>query len=265
MPKKNYLSREEQILYTTISTTDVIDHDTLHDLFPHYTPQKINKICHSLITKGYLYPLKRGAYLVNPTPSTHPIIKNPFTLAPYITNGYLGFSSALRLYDLIDYESYTIFIVTKKKSSQTTIGNYVYKTIAMGRKATGTTYYKNLYVSTIEKTIFDCFYRPQYAGGYQEIAKALLSIDHIPWTKIRSYFHSFASDAHYQRTGYILDLLHIHQSLQVPPDLIKEFKTHVHTKTRLIPSRSSRGVYSNEWKLIDNSGTHSLRTTETTP
>jgi predicted transcriptional regulator of viral defense system len=258
MLKKNYLTPDEQILYSAISTTEITDHDTIHDLFPTYTLQKINKLTHSLISKGYLYPLKRGSYLVNPRPSKQPIINNPFTIAPYITKGYLGFSSALRLYDLLDYEPFTIFIVTKEKSQHTTIGNYVYQTIAMGRKATGATYYKNLYISTLEKTIFDCFYKPQYAGGYPEIVKALLHIDHLDWTKVRYYFQSFASDSLYQRTGYILDLLQKEKQVHIPKTLIHEFQRHARTMTRLVPSRSSHGVYHNQWKLLDNVGTQTL-------
>jgi len=254
MPKKNYLSREEQIIYTKIVKTDVIEHEQIKELFPDYAPQKINKLCHTLISKGYLYPLKRGTYIVNNTPADRPVIKNPFALASYINKGYLGFSSALRLYDLIDYEPFTVFIVTENKSSEKTVGNYLFKTVSMDVKATGATLHKNVYVSTIEKTVFDCFYKPQYAGGYRELSKAISNITHINWNQVLNYFNTYASDALFQRTGYILEILHKENLLALPKYVLIEFKKHIKNNSKLIPTGASKGKYCGGWKIIDNLG-----------
>lgn len=254
MQKKIYLTKEEQIIISTIQTTEIIDHSHLRELFPTYSPQKINKLCHTLLSKGYLYPLKRGVYLINEIPSSQPVIKNPFRIAPYLNKGYLGFSSALRLYDLLDYEPFTIFTVTPQKSNETTIGNYLFKTIAMGTKATGATFHKDVYVSTIEKTIFDCFYKPQYAGGYQTLTKALIQLKNLNWNQLLSYFNAFATDALFQRTGYLLDLLQQEHLIRLPKTILKECKNHVKTTTKLLPTKPSQGTYSKQWKLLDNIG-----------
>ena len=254
MQKKIYLTKEEQIIISTIQTTEIIDHSHLKELFPTYSPQKINKLCHTLLSKGYLYPLKRGVYLINEIPSSQPVIKNPFRIAPYLNKGYLGFSSALRLYDLLDYEPFTIFTVTPQKSNETTIGNYLFKTIAMGTKATGATFHKDVYVSTIEKTIFDCFYKPQYAGGYQTLTKALIQLKNLNWNQLLSYFNDFATDALFQRTGYLLDFLSQEHLLRPPKHILKECKNHVKTTTKLLTTKPSQGTYSKQWKLIDNIG-----------
>jgi len=254
MKKKNYLSPEEQIIFSAITKTDVIDHSQIKEIFPNYTSQKINKLCHSLLSKKYLHPIKRGVYLVNDTASEKPIIRNPFKLATYVNKGYIGFSSALRLYDLIDYEPFTIFIVTQKKSNMLTIGNYVFKTVSIGQKATGTTFFKNVYVSTVEKTVFDCFYKPQYAGGYRELAKALTNITKINWDKVLTYFELYASDALFQRSGYILELLNQERQLNIPKNILKEFKKHIKNTTKLIPGENNHGNYVKQWKLTDNLG-----------
>jgi len=254
MQKKNYLSKEEQIIYTVISKTDVIDHIQIKEIFPNYSSQKINKLCHNLISKGYLYPVKRGIYIVNENPSEKPVISNPFKLASYINKGYIGFSSALRLYDLISYEPFTIFIVTQHKSKELTVGNYLFKTVSMGQKATGTTFFKNVYVSTIEKTVFDCFYKPQYAGGYREFVKALTNIKKINWNQVLLYFNNYASNSLFQRTGYILELLQEEQYIDPPKHILKEFKRHIGNTTKLIPGGTSKGKYVKQWKLVDNLG-----------
>ena len=124
----------------------------------------------------------------------------------------------------------------------------------MGEKATGTTHYKDVYISTIEKTFFDCFYKPQYAGGYQEIIKALSNTPKIHWDQFLTYFERFASNALFQRSGYILDLL-IEQNMIHPPNyVLKTFKNHIGNTTRLLPSKGSKGRYVKEWKLVDNLG-----------
>lgn len=258
MGKNNYLTREEQILYSTLKKTEIIDHTFIKELFPGYSPQKINKTCHHLLSKGYLYPIKKGVYLINQTNSNKPLISNPFLIAPYINNGYIAFSSALRLYDLITYEPFTIFIVTPHKSQEKELGNYLYKTIAMGEKATGATFQKNVYVSTIEKTFFDCFYKPQYAGGYREIIHAFSNKPTIEWDQFLFYFNHFASNSLFQRSGYILDLLIQHQIINPPKKLMQTFKKHIGNKTKLVPSKPSKGTYIKKWKVLDNIGEHHL-------
>jgi len=254
MNKKNYLTREEQILFSTIKNTDVINNDFIKEIFPTYSSQKINKICHQLMSKGYLHAIKRGAYIVNEIPSKKPVIRNPFKIASHIQKGYIGFSSALRLYDLISYEPFTIFIVTPKKSQEIEIENYVFKIVSMGKKATGATYHKNIYISNIEKTFFDCFYKPQYAGGYREIIKALSNNHSMKWDQLLNYFERFASDALFQRSGYVLELLIEENMINPPKYVIKEFKTHIGNTTKLIPSKKSKGRYIKQWKLVDNIG-----------
>ena len=254
MHKKNYLSKEEQIIFTIINKTDIVDNVQIKEIFPNYSSQKINKLCHNLISKGYFHPVKRGIYIVNDVPSKKPVISNPFKLASYINKGYIGFSSALRLYDLISYEPFTIFIVTKNKSSELNVENYLFKTVSMGQKATGATFFKNVYVSTIEKTVFDCFYKPQYAGGYREFVNALTNIKKINWDQVLIYFNKFASNSLFQRTGYILELLHEEENMHLPKFILKEFKKHVGNTTKLIPSGASKGKYIKQWKLIDNLG-----------
>ncbi len=258
MDKNNYLTKEEQILFSVVKKSEIIDNSFIKELFPTYSSKKINKICHNLLSKGYLYPIKRGVYIVNETPTKKPIIHNPLTIASYVNKGYIGFSSALRVHNLTDYEPFTIFIVTPSTSEEKRIGNYIFKTVSMGKKATGTIFYKSVYVSNMEKTFFDCFYKPQYAGGYKEIIKALSICKNIKWREFLNYFEKFASDALFQRSGYILDQT-IKENLINPPEyIIKTFKTHIGNTTKLLPGSKSKGHYIKNWKLIDNIGQKTL-------
>lgn len=177
MNKNIYLSKQEQMIFNMTSSVDIAYTDEIRDLFFDLKPHQINKICHSLSSKGYLHRLKKGVYLIQKKPSDQPLIENPYKIALALFKGYIAFSSALRIYDLLDYEPFTIFVVTKNRSIEKRIGEYTFKSVAMGKRATGITHYKDIYISTTAKTFFDCFYKPQYGGGYSTITEALYDAD----------------------------------------------------------------------------------------
>ena len=243
------------MIFNAISSADIVNSNEIKDIFPGLKPYQVNKVCSSLSSKGYLHRLKKGVYLVQKKPSDIPVIKNAYKIALALFRGYIGFSSALRLYDLIDYEPFTIFVVTGNRSMEKIIGEYTLKYVAMGDKATGMTYYNGVYVSTTAKTFFDCFYKPQYGGGYSTITKALYDAD-IDWNEFLGYF-GLASNSLCQRTGYVLDLLGDATSV-VPTDVLDYFKNRIKNNTRLLPSGSSKGKYIKEWMLLDNLGKENI-------
>ena len=260
--KNTYLSRQEQQIVNRVASVDIIRTDEIDDLFPDLKTYQINKVCHSLYSKGYLHRLKKGVYLVQTKPSDIPVIKNPYKIASALFKGYIGFSSALRIYDLMDYEPFTIFTVSANRSMEKQIGAYTFKSVAMGKKATGMTYYNNIYVSTIEKTFFDCFYKPQYAGGYSTITKALYDMGGVDvdidmdWDEFTGYF-GLASSSLCQRTGYVLELL-IKETDLIPEEVLHYFRKRIKNKTKLLPSGRSAGRYVKEWMLLDNLGEESI-------
>ena len=250
MMKNYYLSRTEQELMSILKSADVLTIQEIKELFPELSEDMIKKVLSSLVKKGYLYRLKRGLYLVNEEPGK-PLIKNPYQIALMLFPGYIAFSSALRLYGLIEYEPFTIFVATPRKSGEKEIGEYTIKAIALGEKATGMILKNGIYTSTLAKTFFDCFYKPQYCGGYSEVTKALYEAEKIDWDEFLSYFKRFASDSLCQRTGYILELVK-NLGVDVPEGVIEYFRGRVRVWTKLVPTLPSRGRGVREWKLIDN-------------
>ena len=115
MEKNNYLTRREQLVFDIIKDTDIISIQEIEDIFGELSQNMRYKILSSLNLKGYLYRLEKGLYLVQKIPSKEPIVENPYRIALGIFKGYIAFSSALRLYDLIEYEPFTIFVVMPNK------------------------------------------------------------------------------------------------------------------------------------------------------
>lgn len=250
MNKNIYLSWSEQRIFKVISSLDVVFVDDMVSLFPDLKPHQINKIFSALASHGYLYRVKKGVYLVQQKPSDMPVIKNPYRIAQAMFNGYIGFSSALRIYDLLDYEPFTIFVVTKNKSREKSIGEYVFRSVAMGKRATGMTYFKGIYTSTLAKTFFDCFYKPHYGGGYSTITKALYEAE-LDWQEFLKYFE-FASSSLCQRTGYVLDLMR--ETDKIPEEVLNSLGKKVKNNTKLIPSGKASGEYNKKWLVLDNLG-----------
>jgi len=254
MKKNYYLTGSEQNVYNSIKHAEVIASDDIRGFFPELGIGMLYKVLSSLEKKGYLYRLKRNLYLVQKKTGKNPVIENPYRIALALYKGYIGFSSALRQYDLIEYEPFTIFVVTPKKSASVYIGNYTIQAVAMGNKTMGLTLHRGIYVSNIEKTFFDCFYKPQYGGGYETITKALYEKKFLKWDSFLEYFKMFASPSLCQRTGYVLDMMSKETSFRIPNTVIVFFKKRILGKTKLIPTTPSRGKFSAEWKVLDNLG-----------
>ncbi|NIP44027.1 MAG: hypothetical protein GWN76_21365, partial [candidate division Zixibacteria bacterium] len=166
MPKNYYsLSPVEQMLLDVAVDMEPIFTRDLIDAMPDINPQGIRNTLSSLARKGRISRVKRGVY-IRSEGRGKPIIEKPFRLALAIFPGYIAFGSALTHWDLIEYESFTVFIGTRSRSGSLELGEYTFRAISMGRRAQGMVFEGGLYVSTLEKTLFDCLYKPHHAGGY---------------------------------------------------------------------------------------------------
>src|SRR3989338_7381427 len=118
MNKEYYLSKSEQIVYELVKykPNEAISNSEIKALFPKYSGAKVNKICSSLIKKGYLFKLSKGNYLVQESHGKNAQLASPYKIAMSLYKGYIGFSSALNIYGLIEYEPFTIYVVTRAKS-----------------------------------------------------------------------------------------------------------------------------------------------------
>jgi len=252
MNKENYKTPLEQEIFEIISNSELISFEEIKDLFPEIKINSLKKATASLSSKGYLYRLKRGLYIV--TPMKKLIIRDPFAIATQIYPSYIAFSSALRFYNLIEYEPFTIFLVTSVKSRQLEVGEYTFRYISLGDKAIGATNINGKWISVLEKTFFDCFYKPQYSGGFEVVTKALYETTHLKWDAFLKFVRKLGSSSLCQRIGYILELLKLETGYKVPKYLFSYLNSKTYTPARLLSSGPSHGIYSKKWKILDNVG-----------
>ncbi len=68
--------------------------------------------------------------------------------------------------------------------------------------------------SDLEKTIVDCLFKPGYAGGIVEVAKAIfMAKSKINWERLVDHCIRFDSQAVIKRLGFVLDTYHIGDSI----------------------------------------------------
>lgn len=79
-------------------------------------------------------------------------------------------------------------------------------------------HFHKIQCSDLEKTIVDCLFNPDYAGGIVEIAKAIYqSKDKIKYDTVLDYVVRFKSQAVLKRLGFLLE------TLNIQTDMIEKF------------------------------------------
>ena len=68
--------------------------------------------------------------------------------------------------------------------------------------------------SDLEKTFIDCLFKPDYAGGIVEVARAIYtSKDKIKYDILLEYSKKFHSQAVIKRLGFLLEMLEINTKI----------------------------------------------------
>lgn len=213
-----------------------------------------------LVRRGWLTKLKKGLYARNPQekkgsvyiPSWHKVAEG----LVYPKDYYIGFYSALQIHDLITQPILKEYIVSQKRISPKIqfIHGIEFEIIYFkddrffGYKKTWINDHDKVYCSDLEKTVIDCLYQPQYAGGLEGILKAIdKAKDKIKPNVLIEYAIRFKVQAVLKRLGYVLDHLKLYQTEQ---NILQELITDAYTK--LDPSLKIKGVFHRKWRIEDN-------------
>lgn len=251
MIEKNYLTREEQALWEYLGNKQVISARLVRAVFPEMKSAKQNNLLHNLYKKGFLRRIKKGMYY-NPRE-----INSYYELALAYHEGYIGLSSALKHHHLLDYEDFTIFIMTRSFRKDVSLEGtqYTIKFIPLGLLYSHFYQEGSVCLSTVEKTLFDCLLKPRYVG-LQNVAKALYDSS-IDWKAFVHLFSLTKNNAVCQRAGYLLELLKKRAGKKVPNFVFSSLLARVKSQVKLAP-HSGKSRYCGRWKVEDNIGEDNL-------
>jgi predicted transcriptional regulator of viral defense system len=220
----------------------------------------VRELVSDMVKRGLLMKVKAGVYYIIPY-ETSPdyYIPNWHLMAePLAWNvgHYIGYYSALEIHGLITQPFMTEIIVTDTQVKPSVIKvkgisfQFIYHNTNhfFGSKKMWVNDFYKVNCSDLEKTFIDCFYKPEYAGGIVEVAKALYaSKDKIDYERLLNYIQRFNAQSVIKRMGYILDLFGIATELQT---------SLLATKTKswiaLDSEMPKDGTYNSKWSILEN-------------
>jgi predicted transcriptional regulator of viral defense system len=201
---------------------DCFDYYEALEALPNSGNSAVKELLSDMVKRGLLMRLKRGLYHIIPyekdpdtfMPDWH-LLAEPLARG---TSHYIGYYSALQLHGLTTQPSLKEQIVVNRqiRPSVITIKNidfqFIYhnKNHFFGSKKIWVDSFRKVECSDLEKTFVDCLFKPDYAGGIVEVAKAIYSSrDKIQFSKLLDYTVQFKSQAVIKRLGFLLETLAI--------------------------------------------------------
>lgn len=218
-----------------IQAGKIVEYKTLQSL-GLTTDNSLRVILSRLSKRGEIYNPRRGTYVSKDA--------DPFWVATALAPGYISLTSALCLHHLLDEYPFTIFVASEKRY-KASLGQHEIRCFK-AKNYSGVEHGKYP-VASVEKALADCLLHPELVG-YPRICKALHDAK-ISKAKFIPICRNWGG-AFFQRLGYLLSLLpeKDREKTSLMNSCKSSFSSNIHLSGR------KKGVYSREWKIIDNIG-----------
>jgi predicted transcriptional regulator of viral defense system len=240
--------------------------DKAYQLLPKSNTDAIKRLLSDMAKRGLLMRVKEGLYYVIPFEQDPETFMPDWHLLPqYLVNDaeyYIGYFSALQIHSLTTQPNLKEQIVVNKQIKPSTLlvkgvpFQFIYHNEEhfFGDKKTWIDSFNKVQCSDLEKTFIDCLFKPQYAGGITEIAKAIhKSKEKTDYNKLLDYAKRFNSQAVIKRLGFLLELLEIQNSVI---DKLQKLRTN--SFVVLEPSYPKEGKTIFRWAIQQNIDSDSI-------
>ena len=235
--KNKYISTQSGTLLSYLNGQGItcFDYSLAQKALPNSKASATRELLSDMTKRGLLMRLKEGVYHIIPyeqnaeffMPDWHLIAEHLINDAKH----YIGYYSALQIHNLITQPSMKEQIVVSKqlRPSEIKIKDIPFQFIYhnekhfFGAKKIWIDSFNKVMCSDLEKTIIDCLFKPDYAGGIVEIARAIyISKDKIKYDTLLEYAKKFNSQAVIKRLGFLLEVLEINTNIL---DELQKLKT----------------------------------------
>ena len=240
--------------------------DTAYNILSNSSQDAVKRLLSDMTKRGLLMRVKEGLYYVIPfEQDAKTFMPDWHLLSQYLVGDaeyYVGYFSALQIHSLTTQPNLKEQIVVNKQIKPSTLFvkeipfQFIYHNEKhfFGNKKTWIDSFNRVQCSDLEKTIIDCLFKPEYAGGVTEIAKAIYKIkERIDYSKILQYAKRFDSQAVIKRLGFLLELLEIKHSAI---DELQKLRTN--SIVLLEPSYHKEGKTIFRWAIRQNIDTESI-------
>lgn len=220
----------------------------------------VRELLSDMTRRGLLMRLKQGVYYIIPYEAdSNTFMPEWHVIAQYLVNDadyYIGYYSALHIHNLITQPSLKEQIVVSRQIRPSVLMikdipfQFIYHNTVhfFGIKKVWIDSFHKVNCSDVEKTIIDCLYRPDYAGGIVEIARAIFqSKVTLRFDTLLDYAKRFNSPAVIKRLGFLLEMLNIEH-----PIINDLHALRTTAYVLLDPELPSNGKYTDRWRIRVN-------------
>ncbi|WP_295235028.1 hypothetical protein [Sediminibacterium sp.] len=226
--KNKYISTKSNKLlsYFHGQHMNCFDYSLASKALPDSKESAVRELLSDMTKRGLLMRLKEGIYYIIPyEKNAETFMPDWHLIAAYLVNDathYIGYYSALQIHNLITQPSLKEQIVVSKqiRPSEIKIKEVPFQFIYhnekhfFGSKKIWIDSFNKVMCSDLEKTFIDCLFKPDYAGGIVEVARAIYtSKDKIKYDTLLDYTKKFDSQAVIKRLGFILEILEINTKI----------------------------------------------------
>ncbi len=212
-----------------------------------------------LINSGYICRIRRGLYETIPlgySKEKKPLA-DKFLLARKITRQYCyAYHSALEIHGAANSAIYKIVYVASPKRFRSFNYEGVKYVHALRRDFWGTekVIWQSLkvIVTDRERTILDCLDRIDYAGGFEEMYKSLVSLTNINLQHLYDYAVKFNVESLFHKLGYFISLPAVKEAWEVDAKILQLFRKKLSRTTYyyLLERKKGNNKLIKEWKLV---------------
>ena len=223
----------------------------------------LRRVLSDMVKHGLIMRLRDGLYTIIPYHfESDTYFPNWHIVAHYLagdTPYYIGYYSALTLHDLTVQPSLTEQIVVSQPIRPTTqwvkdipfqfITHNTPHFFGISKKWVEQGTFR-IQCSDLEKTLIDCAFKPDYAGGISQLSHALYkSRAVLNPEKMLDYTHRFGSDAVIRRLGFLLE------ALDILPELARALKEQINKSTSYVALDTAlpkTGQMYSRWGIVQN-------------
>jgi predicted transcriptional regulator of viral defense system len=270
---KNISTQSGQLLsYFLTRDQDCFNYQEVISLMPDSKAGTIRELLSDMTRRGLLLRLRRGVYQIIPyeqdpnnyLPDWHLTASSLVRDASY----YIGYYSALQIHQLITQPALKEQVVVSRQQLRSTLivqkvtFQFIYHNPNhfFGATKIWIDNHHQVHCSDLEKTIVDCLFKPNYAGGIVEVAKAIqIAKRQMQFDKLLDYVQRFGSKAVAKRLGFLLEILDIDS-----PIISALQKFNAPSYVPLDTELPSSGPYISRWGIRLNLDTETIKSAITT-
>lgn len=207
-----------------------------------------NSMLQSYKKAGYITSIRRNLYAALDL-ATKNVLASRFEIACAISeSAYISHHSALEYHGISNQVFYTVSVTSKERFTSFTFDGVTYEQYQP--KITGGVIAPSqtplVSVTDIERTIVDCIYDIDRAGGLEELIEALRLLPGLNENKVLAYLEEYDQIFLWQKAGYILE--QFARVLSISEDFFTTCKSHVNHRKRYLTGMSDLSYYP-DWKL----------------